>query len=300
MYKRRLPPLDPLVAFEAAARLLSFTRASEELHLTQAAISQQIRSLEESLQAKLFTRSHRAVQLTREGREFQHTVSVILRQLAGATTDIRLTEVSQKLTISCDLSIAQLWLAPKLAALKRQFLDLSFHLITSDEDKDCLADEVQLVMIHGAGEWPGFISYRLFDEIVFPVCAPGYPQATDENWENWLVNAELLDLEDSHWNWLNWRVWLGSYQIDQPLPHRNLRINNYPLIIEAACQGHGVALGWSVLVDDLIDQGRLIKPTPVSLTTDLGYYLLVRESRQNEAQVAEVRDWLLTQFKVPV
>jgi LysR family transcriptional regulator, glycine cleavage system transcriptional activator len=297
MYKRRLPPLDPLIAFEAAARLLSFTRASEELHLTQAAISQQIRSLEESLQVKLFTRSHRAVQLTREGREFQHTVSVILRQLAGATTDIRLTEVSQKLTLSCDLSIAQLWLAPRLSALKNQFPELSFHLIASDEDKDCLSDEVQLVMIHGTGDWPGFISYRLFDETVFPVCAPDYPQATDKDWEKWLVNAELLDLEDSHWNWLNWRVWLGSYQIDQPLPHRNLRINNYPLIIEAACQGQGVALGWSVLVDDLIDQGRLVKPTPVSLTTKLGYYLLVRESRQNDAQVAEVRDWLITQFK---
>ena len=93
MLKTRLPPLDPLIAFESAARLLSFTRAGEELHLSQAAISQQIRSLEQSLQVKLFTRSHRAVQLTNEGREYQHTVVAILKQLAGATMDIQIPKL---------------------------------------------------------------------------------------------------------------------------------------------------------------------------------------------------------------
>ena len=99
MLKNRLPPLDPLVAFEAAARLLSFTRAGEELHLSQAAISQQIRSLEQSLQVKLFTRSHRAVQLTNEGREYQHTVAAVLKQLAGATMDIQNVEFSRQLVL---------------------------------------------------------------------------------------------------------------------------------------------------------------------------------------------------------
>ena len=118
MLKKRLPPLEPLVAFEAAARLLSFTRAAEELHLSQAAISQQIRSLEAKLQVKLFSRSHRAVQLTNEGREYLHTVAAILTQLAGATMDIQNVEFNQQLVFGCDQSFATQWLSPRISELR--------------------------------------------------------------------------------------------------------------------------------------------------------------------------------------
>ena len=119
MLKQRLPPLEPLIAFEAAARHLSFTRAAEELHLSQAAVSQQIRSLEDSLEVKLFTRSHRAVQLTNEGREYQHTVAMMLKQLAGATTDIQNVEFADQLVIGCDQSFATQWLCPRLGELRK-------------------------------------------------------------------------------------------------------------------------------------------------------------------------------------
>ncbi len=297
MLKNRLPPLDPLVAFEAAARLLSFTRAAEELHLSQAAISQQIRSLEDNLEVKLFTRSHRAVQLTNEGREFQHTVTAILKQLAGATMDIQNVEFSQQLVIGCDQSFATQWLSPRLGLLRELLPNTIIRLVASDEDSEILGGEVQVSILHGDGNWPGFRCQRIFDEEVFPVCSPDFDHAqAGDDWIGWLLQAQLIDLADSHWNWMNWRLWLGGNDIDAPLGNRNLQISSYPLVIDAACRGLGVALGWRYLVDDLLAAGRLLRPLPQSLMTDLGYYLIYRDSLEQDPLVTQFREWLLDQF----
>ena len=297
MYKHRLPPLDPLVAFEAAARLLSFTRAGEELHLTQAAISQQIRNLEESLQVKLFTRSHRAVQLTNEGREFQHTVSAILRQLAGATMDIQNVEFTEELVIGCDQSFATFWLNPNLPSLRSDLPDVSLRLIVSDDEAESLGNEVQISILHGDGNWTGLHCERLFEEEVFPVCSPDFPlKGKDETWVDWLLQAPLIDLADSQWNWMNWRLWLSGNDIDQPLANRRLQINTYPLVIDAACAGQGLALGWRYLVDDLLAEGKLQRPLKQSLKTDYGYYLVWRESAAESTTSKRFRDWLTARF----
>jgi len=301
MLKNSLPPLDPLIAFEAAARLLSFTRAGEELHLSQAAISQQIRGLEESLQVKLFTRSHRAVQLTNEGREYQHTVVAILKQLAGATMDIQNVEFAQQLVIGCDQSFATQWLSPRISQLRQLMPAVTLRIIASDDDNESLGSEVQVAVLHGDGLWPGFEALRLFDEEVFPVCSPGFDhKLAQQDWVTWLLQAQLIDLADSHWNWMNWRLWLGGNNIDQPLGNRNLQINSYPLVIDAACAGHGVALGWRHLVDDLIAQGRLVRPIKQSIKTDFGYYFICRDNLQNDASVIRIREWLQQQFELAI
>ena len=293
MLKTRLPPLDPLVAFEAAARLLSFTRAGEELHLSQAAISQQIRSLEQSLQVKLFTRSHRAVQLTNEGREYQHTVAAVLKQLAGATMDIQNVEFTRQLVLGCDQSFATQWLSPRIAQLRLLMPDVTLRIIASDDYTESLGNDVQVAVLHGDGQWPGFYALRLFDEEVFPVCSPRFDhELAHQDWVQWLLQAQLIDLADSHWNWMNWRLWLGGNNIDQPLANRNLQINSYPLVIDAACAGQGVALGWRYLVDDLIDQGRLLRPVEQSLKTELGYYFICRETLQDDAGIIRLCNWL--------
>jgi LysR family glycine cleavage system transcriptional activator len=297
MLKQRLPPLEPLIAFEAAARLLSFTRAGEELHLSQAAISQQIRHLERSLQVKLFSRSHRAVQLTNEGREYQHTVAAILKQLAGATMDIQNVEFKQQLVLGCDQSFATQWLSPRIAQLRGLLPAVSLRIIASDNYDESLGPEVQVAILHGDGQWPGFFSERLFAEEVFPVCSPDYPhQQAQEDWAGWLLQAQLIDLADSHWNWMNWRLWLGGNNIDEPLGNRNLQINSYPLVIDAACAGQGVALGWHCLVDDLIATGRLVRPLNQSLQTEFGYYFICRESLREDPLILQLQKWLLQSF----
>lgn len=297
MLRNRLPPLEPLVAFEAAARLLSFTRAGEELHLTQAAVSQQIRNLEQYLDIKLFTRSHRAVQLTHEGREYQHTVSGLLKQLASATTDIKSSEVNPRLSITCDQSFATFWLSPRLRHFQQSNPGVSLRLFTSDDEAECITDDVQISIFHGEGYWPGFQSYKLFDESIFPVCSPEYLQSqAKQDWREWLLQADLLDLDDSHWNWMNWRTWFAGQGIDEPLQFRNLQINSYPLLIEAACYSQGVALGWNYLVDDLLESGKLVRPIEQSLTTSFGYYLIVNERYSNEPAVLKFQQWLLSSF----
>ena len=299
MIKNLLPPLDPLIAFEAAARHLSFTRAAEELHLSQAAVSQQIRSLEDSLQVRLFTRSHRAVQLTSEGRDYQHTVSAMLKQLAGATMDIRNLEIARFLVVGCDQSFATQWLSPRLGQLRAVMPDIGLRIVASDDYAESLGSEVQAAVLHGDGNWPGYTALRLFDEEVFPVCSPQYEhRAAADDWAEWLLKADLIDLADSHWNWMNWRLWLSGNDVDAPLAQRRLQINSYPLVIDAACNGQGVALGWRYLVDDLLAAGRLLRPVEQSLVTEFGYYLIYRPHLEQDETIAGFRDWLLQAFEV--
>ncbi len=275
MLKSRLPPLDNLVAFEAAARRLSFTRAADELNITQAAVSQQIRNLETRLGVKLFDRAHRAVSLTAAGREYQHTVSAALRHLASATGDIRLSETSPRLTIACDQSIAALCLVPQLTAFRARHPDIALRLIASDTMADCLVDEVQVAVLHGTGDWPGYSSELLFREEVFPVCSAEYLRGTGGIADlAALARCDLINLDDEQWDWMNWRVWFTSMGIDLPFEQRNLQINNYPLLIEAAKKGHGVALGWRWLVDAALANGTLVKPLDDTVVSDFAYYLV--------------------------
>jgi LysR family glycine cleavage system transcriptional activator len=299
--RKDLPPLEFLVAFEAAARLGSFTAAAEELALTQAAVSRQIRLLEQNLGRALFTRAHRAVHLTPEGRDFQHTVSLALSHIANAASGLRALPDEARLTVATDQSVAALWLLPRLRRFQRDREDLTVRLISSDLEADCLAEDVDLAIVHGDGAWPGYQAELLLDEEVFAVCSPGYLErhgaiAGPAD----LVERRLIDLDDDHWNWINWRVWLTEQQVgaarkagaDRLGGLRRLVINSYPLVVQAARDGLGVALGWKHLVDEALAAGELVRPLEHSVRTDLGYFLLVREGRAAAPEAAAFRDWL--------
>jgi len=271
-----LPPLDLLVAFEAAARLLSFTAAAAELHLTQAAVSRQIRMLEDDLGRKLFVRAHRRVQLTTEGREFQHVVTLALRHLARAAADLRQVGTDARLTVATDQSVAALWLVSRLPRFRQAHPDLPVRLIASDVDTDCLADGIDVAILHGDGSWRGYDATLLLDEAVFPVCSPGYLERHGpiDNAAD-LVRVTLIDLDDEHWNWLNWRIWLTERQAPVGDDIERIRINAYPLVVQAARDGLGVALGWKHLVNPYLDDGSLVRPIDDSVETAFGYHLLV-------------------------
>ncbi len=292
--RNALPPLEPLVAFEAAARLGSFTAAAQELNITQAAVSQRIRTLEQALGTNLFERAHRAVHLTVQGREYQHTVSMALTHLANATREIKSAPQGARLTVAADQSIASMWLMPRLPRFFEHHPRIPVRLIASDTEADCLAGDVDLSIVHGDGEWPGFGSVCLFGEEVLPVCSPAY---LDRNGPIGdvadLTETVLLDLEDTNWNWINWRMWLTEQGVDLPAGQRHLRINSYPLIIEAARNGQGVALGWRHLVDDALLDGSLVCPLERSVHTRFGYHILWPEARPLSAEAGALRDWAL-------
>lgn len=264
-----LPPLMALTAFEAAGRLQSFTRAARQLNVTQAAVSRQIRLLEEHIGKKLFIRAHRSVELTAEGRNYLHTVATALSHVSAATRELRSAKGDPVLTLVADQSIAHLWLMPRLVEFRRAWPGLRIDLVASDEAKLWLAPQVDVALIHGEGDWPGHDSALLFGEEVFPVCSPDYrPDWPDIGA---LRQEILLDLDDDHWNWMNWRQWLNAQGVGAAAAPRRLTINNYPLLIDAARRGLGVALGWRGLVDDDLAAGRLVAPLRASLKTRFGY-----------------------------
>jgi len=272
---KNLPPLDTLIAFEAAARLGSFTLAAKELSLTQAAISQRIRNLETALDTRLFDRSHRRVMLNETGRKYQHTVATALGHLAGATRNLRELPETEQLTIAADEAVAHLWLVPRLYEFSDKFPELSVRLIVSDQLEKCLVSEVDVAIVFGGEDTTGFEAARMFPEVVYPVCSPAFAQKLGKRpGLEEISQANLIELDDERWDWMNWEMWMTSAFGRSSTTQRQLKIGSYPLVIDAACAGRGVALGWGGLVDGLLEGGKLVKPSEVSVCTDNGYNIL--------------------------
>lgn len=250
--KKDLPPVSALVAFEAAGRLQSFTRAAEELNVTQAAISRQIRLLEENLGCRLFSRAHRAVTLTMEGRDYLHTIVNALTHVGIASRELRENVPLARLTVAADQAMASLWLMPRLQRLAAAGGDPGIRLVVSDDDRKLLAGEVDLAVIHGDGNWPTHDAALLFTDRVVPVCSPAYRRKMPETVQAaGLAGESLIELEDEHWNWLNWRQWLTSHGVSLSAGPDRLTIDSYPLVIDAARRGMGLALGWRGLIDEI-------------------------------------------------
>lgn len=284
--KRRLPPLDLLIPFEAAARLDSFTRAAEELSVTQSAVSQRVRKLEDQLGIALFDRANRRIVLTAEGRELLNGVTVALQHLGAATDSVRRVETFPRIRLAADTSITGMWLMPKLRDFAAAHPAVDIDLTASDDEATCLSAEI--AVLHGAGDWPGFESVKLFDDEIFPVCAPDYeprPEAPPD-----LLHAQLLDLDYQRWNWMNWGIWLTEQGIDPEGARRTIQSNSYGALIDAARMGIGVALGWRDFVADDLERGTLVRPMTESVSTRFGYYLAMRHEANESARM--LRGWL--------
>lgn len=170
-------------------------------------MSRQIRDLEENLGIRLFTRSHRAVQLTVEGREYQHTIAMVLGYVASASEKRREQQGGVRICVAADQSVATLWLGPRIARFRETHPQLAMPLVVSDVDKDCLADGIDVAIIHGEGHWPGYSAELLLHEEVFSVCSPAYLGSRQRlGAPPDLVDEVLLDLDDEHWHWINWRM----------------------------------------------------------------------------------------------
>ncbi|MCP5083788.1 MAG: LysR family transcriptional regulator [Alphaproteobacteria bacterium] len=297
-FRQSLPPLDHLIAFEAAARHGSFTKAAHELNITQSAVSQQIRTLEDRMGVSLFERSHKVVRLTAEGRTFQNSVSVALGHLLSAANTVRGTTSAggKRLHVATDDSIAALWLTPRLHKFQALFPEITLRLTSSDRIEECFADPVELAIVHGDGGWPGYECELFIEEEIFPVCAPTYLEksgpihtATD------LAGADLVDLDYERWNWMNWAIWLTENGVALASERRKFQCNSYPLVMEAARNGQGVALGWRQFVDDDLLAGRLTRPINTSLKTHFAYYLVRRYNRPESPQARAFRSWLISE-----
>lgn len=291
-----LPPLNSLVAFEAAARHLSFTLAAEELYVTQGAISRQIRILEEYLGKPLFIRVGRNVRLTPTGQQYARAIRVSLMDIAVNTEEVSSRKGPRQITLATSNAMASLWLLPKIKVFERGHDEVEFRIVVLDQVRDLDRVEWDIALFYCRNLPPDMQAATLFLEEVFPVCSPGYLERYGPlDSPDALLGCTLLSQEEADQDWMSWRQWFSNAGIVPGMPRRRLHINNYAMLVQAAVMDQGVALGWSQLVDDHLLQGTLVRPLDTVVRTGVPFFLLEHAefSARRHACIHTFREWLL-------
>jgi LysR family transcriptional regulator, glycine cleavage system transcriptional activator len=296
-----------LVAFEAAARHGSFTRAAEELRLSQPAISHAIRALEEQLGVSLFERRHKGVHATEAGAYLREQVAMGLTLVEQALREVRQMSSASQVTLSSSTATATWWLLPRIARFKQAHPEVELRCITSDLDLDIERAGIDLAIeqgyrAQGAGEFPRNRRWRFVDEEVFPVCSPRYLERHAErhgamSGPTSLTRATLLHLEERYRPRLDWTGWLARFGVKPMRGGRQFSFNDYGVVLQAALEGQGVALGWRHIVAPLLAEGRLVRPVAESVTTDNPIYLIAARSGHLRSAAVKLRDWLLAEAR---
>lgn len=274
--KKRLPPLNTIAAFEASARLMSFTKAAEELHLSQGAVSRQIQVLEERIGVPLFNRRHREIDLTRAGVIFQQAIAQSLMSIRRAVTLIENLE-SSSVTVAASVAMSSFWLMPALIGFRELHPDIEIRVLASDQTLDPRREAIDLAIHYGDGHWPGLVKYKLFEEEIFPVCSPKYLETRDITCAADLLDEVLIDVEAGLSVCSTWDEWFALAGVT-PEPHRtSIRVNNFDLAYRAACAGRGVALAWSYGASEMLRDGELVRPLDISVRTRLAEYIVTAE-----------------------
>jgi LysR family glycine cleavage system transcriptional activator len=296
--RRRLPPVNSLVIFEAAGRHLNVTRAGEELALTQSAVSRQIQLLEEHLGVALFQRRGRVLQLTRDGARLHRAVTMGLDHIAGIAVDIRRQRGKGELTVATSVTFASYWLMGRLAKFRAAHPDIELRLVASTRIHDFMAAEVDIAIRYGSGQWEGLEAIRIFDNEIWPVCAPSYlaRRARPERVAD-LLDETLLHLGQFDRNWVTWPAWLGSHGVAAGPSRRGLEFDNYLVLLQAAIRGEGVALCGRRLAEDFIARGDLVRPIEAALRSDRAFYLLYPDRSRLSAAAAKFRDWVVAEAR---
>lgn len=298
----QFPGLRSLRAFNAAARHLSFTKAADEMGVTPAAISHQIKELEDQIGVALFTRTSRSMVLTREGEILSTAAAESLDTLARAVKRIKRLENRKVLKVSASPSIAAKWLVPRLDRFLDQAPGAEVRVDVSTTALDFERDDVDIAIRFGQGRYPGLKSDLLFTDKIFPVCSPRIitkekPLAQPKD----LLRHTLihLDYEAQGVVWPNWKMWMLAAGINDFDDKRGLHFGQTSLTVQAAIDGHGVALGDSNLVTDDLASGRLVKPFELSLRapSQFAYHIVSPLDTTQNPLVEAFRQWALSEAK---
>ena len=290
-----LPALDLLVGFESAARHLSFTKAGEELFLTQSAVSRQIKELEDQLGVPLFERRHRALVLTEAGQQFYASAAQVLATMRSATERLRSQAGRRRpLSVTTTSSFAALWLIPRLAGFTRDHPGIDVRITADSRVQDLERDGLDIAIRHGPAALAGPGAVRLMGEKVFPVCSPKLLKKIPLEKPADLSRHILLQYDDpdARHPWLHWKTWLEVERLTDLRPAGTLIFSGYEQIIPAAAAGHGVALGRSPLVKDLIASGELVAPFKSTADPARAYFAIVSKSAGSRPEAADFVDWL--------
>lgn len=300
----RMPPLSTLRAFEAVLRLGSIQRAADELHVTRGAVSQQVKALEQDLGVKLLARTGNRVALTEHALRGRDPLSAGLRLLQQGVERMRHRPPVDRLRLTVEPAFAANWLIKRLPTYRALPGGMNVLLDPSKSVVDIAGGEADLGIRFGQGQYPGLEAINLFEDEIFPVCAPAYLKRHPLRNLADLRHHHLLRLD---WKvthpWPDWAEWLQAAGVlDEPdaleVTQRGTLIGDTSLLLRAALEGQGIALGQASLVADLIQDGKLVAPVARRLKTGFGYYLVYPQGADERPEIAVFRDWIVAEAKV--
>lgn len=286
----RLPPLNALRAFESAARYTSFKRAAEELCVTQGAISRHIQKLETDLGAKLFTRRHRQVHLTKEGADYLVTVRDAFGRISQASTNLRSRAEDRMLKVKLPITCAVRWLVPRLARFHGLHPGISVQITTSHDPVDFNREDIDVAVHYGRRVPQGLVGEKLFGEVLLPICSPKLLEKPPllkrprdlanhvllhsirrpKDWPQWLAKAGVSDVEGEH----------------------GLIFENSSLTYQGVTEGLGLAMAQLALVADDLATGHVVAPFKTRVENDLAYVLVFPKERAGLRKVADFHGWI--------
>lgn len=299
--RRSIPSMSALATFESAARLGSFTLAAAELGVTQAAVSRQIKLLEDDLNTRLFVRAHRRIVLSTSGAALAATVSTAFRSMAEMIETIRQPVAADTVAVGATLAFSHFWILPRLAGFRAQHPDIKLKLVADDSITDLRRDRLDVAIRYGKPPFPDGRSLASTPESAFPVCSPDLLRAHGMTAANAdLEQLPLIASDTVNPAWLSWRSWahgagLGP-GIARASDQSSLRFNHYIDTIQAAVNGEGVALGWAALLGGYLAEGRLVRLGADCLTMEERYHVLVPSGREQAAAAAVFLGWIAGHF----
>lgn len=286
----RLPPMQALRAFEAAAREKSLTRAASALHVTHGAISHQIKALEDDLGVRLVERAGRGIRLTDEGERFAARVRAAFGELSAGVQELAERANPRRLRVSVTPSFAARWLLPRIGRFTKAHPDLDLDISANLSVVDLARDDVDFAIRYGMGHWPGVVAEFLSDDCFFPACSPtiagGVPKTPAD-----LARYPLLRADDEYWT-----PWFRAAGVDLAEPERGTSFNDSSHLLQAAIEGQGVCLARRTLIGNDLRNKVLLKLFDVEVPAPRGFYLVYLPRMRESQKLARFRDWLQAEF----
>ena len=291
--RRSLPSLQGLMVFEASARHLNFSKAAEELLISQSAVSHAVKQLEESLGHPLFLRENRMLRLTSQGQKLFASVAAGFGTIAETIEDIGVVEQKDKVVLSCSTIMATEWFLPRSDRLRKEMPDTRVDVLCFDRDPDLARLGIDVQIRLGEGNWPEYDAIRLRSEEIFPVCSPAYLQAHPIAGISDLPGHELIAYVDPLRERTGWAEWLRAKDlaVEGRLKPKT-QVNDSLVALKSAEAGAGLALGWSMTADRALEEGRVVRALADTLETGRAFYALTPKATPLRRSVRNFVDWL--------
>lgn len=292
---KRLPPLNSLKSFEAAARLGSFQKAAQELYVTPSAVSHQVKSLEAFLELELFIRHTRRIELTSAGREYMETVQQALEDIGYATRKLIATHGSGELNLAVAPAFLTRWLLPRMSRFYDQHPNIELEISASTGLIDFAHSDTDMAVYFGSGDWPDVTAHFLKSSALIPVCSPDlleeHPIETPEDITNHLM-LHVSKRPDE------WSAWFETAGVPYREKRKGLHLSSSLLTTRAAAKGLGVALADVTLISDEIQTGQLVAPLDIRMERAQSFYLVYDSDRNPTETMAQFKEWIMAEMAV--